>query len=160
MSCCSVRTGSMVPFTSSAVPSKSPPAVSRRITGRRKTARLAVSSSESRNQTTHSGTPFRPTKSRSPPESGWVCQKRKGKRLSIWRKTTCRGRLTDVAVRRPVTRSGGRLATMTQSTLATRIIIRFNTVPGPFPPPRWPSDLASPHFYLPLGRLPPEHVSS
>jgi hypothetical protein len=60
--------------------------------------------------------------------------KSEGKRLSIWRKTTCRGRLTDVAVRRPVTRSGGRLATMTQSTLATRIIIRFNTVPGPFLP--------------------------
>lgn len=52
----------------------------------KKTARLPVSSSVSRNQTTHSGTPFRPTKSRSPPESGWVCRKRKGKPLSIWQK--------------------------------------------------------------------------
>jgi hypothetical protein len=106
------------------------------------------------NQTLHSGTPFRPTKLRSPPARGWVCQKQKGKPLSIWRKTTCRGRLTDVAVRRPVTRSGGRLATMTQSTLATRIIIRFNTVPGPVPPRAGPQFYLPPHFYLPVGRLP------
>ena len=155
MNCCSVRTGSMVLFTSLAGLSKSPPVVSRRITDRRKAARLPVSSSVSRNQTTHSGTPFRPTKSRSPPESGWVCQKRKGKPLSIWQKTTCRGRLTDVAVRRPVTRSGGRLATMTQSTLATRIIIRFNTVPGPFPPLRWPSVLPSVPFLSVRGQITP-----
>jgi hypothetical protein len=43
---------------------------------------------------------------------------------------------------------------MTQSTLATRIIIRFNTVPGPVHSRAGPQIYLPPHFYLPVGRLP------
>nr|DAL27588.1 MAG TPA_asm: hypothetical protein [Caudoviricetes sp.] len=44
---------------------------------------------------------------------------------------------------------------MTQSVLATRIIIRFNTVPGPFPPQRRPSDLPSTSFLSARGQITP-----
>lgn len=65
---------------------------------KKKTASSTISLFVRTSRTSHSGTPSRPTKLRSRPAPGWGCQKQRGQRLSIWRKTTCRGRLTNIAV--------------------------------------------------------------